>query len=262
MSRHDDVLFTGERLHAGSELFGVDLARHRAAYQFALELGAEAPRVLDLGCGSGYGTAELAGRRPFVVGVDRVWPDPEARVPGARYLLADLHGIPLAADAFDLVVSFQVIEHLDNPGPYLEAIQRLVRPGGTALITTPNRLTSDGVNPYHLHEYEAQELRGILLPHFAEVEMRGVGASPAVARYLDDRLRRIRKILRLDPLRLRERLPRPLIEWLFAQFAIRVRRGIQRGDGLPEVGVEDFPIGPADPACVDLLAICHQRATA
>lgn len=257
MSRPDAVLFTGERLHAGSELFGVDLARHRAAYHFALELGADATRTLDLGCGSGYGTAELAAQLPFVIGVDRIWPDPDARVTDAHYLCADLRGIPLASDAFDLVVSFQVIEHLEDPGPYLGAIRRLVRPGGVALITTPNRLTSDGVNPYHVHEYEAQELEGVLLSHFAAVEMRGVGASPAVARYLDERLRRIRRILRLDPLRLRERLPRPVIEWLFAQFAIRVRRGIQAGTGLPEVGVGDFPIGPADPGCVDLLAICR-----
>ena len=105
MSRDDAVLFTGERLHAGSALFGVDLARHRAAYQFALELGAEAPRVLDLGCGSGYGTAELARALKFVGGVDRVRPDPAARVPGARYLLADLHGLPLAAAAFSIAAT-------------------------------------------------------------------------------------------------------------------------------------------------------------
>ena len=196
MSRPEPVLFTGERLHAGSTLFGVDLARHRAAYAYALRLGASAPRVLDLGCGSGYGTAELARGLAHVVGIDRVWPDPAAREDGAHYLLADLRGLPLAGDTFDLVVSFQVIEHLEDPAPYLHAIRHLVRPGGTAIITTPNLLTSDRVNPYHVHEYEAQELRQVLLEYFGEVEMCGVHAGPAVARYFEERLERIRRILR------------------------------------------------------------------
>jgi hypothetical protein len=88
--------------------------------------------------------------------------------------------------------------------------------------------------------------------------MRGVGASAAAAAYLDDRLRRIRRIVRLDPLRLRERLPRAWIEWLFARLALRIRRGIGSADGIPALDVSDFPIGPADPSCIDLLAICRR----
>ena len=69
-----EVTFTGERLHAGDALFGVDLARHEAAYRLAL---ARLPvgRVLDLGCGSGYGVASLAAAHPKVFGLDRVRPD-------------------------------------------------------------------------------------------------------------------------------------------------------------------------------------------
>ncbi len=249
--------FTGERLHQGNELFHVDLARHRAAYRFAMEMATSA-RVLDLGSGSGYGTAELANGTSSIVGVDLIVPDPSARQSPACYVRADLNGLPLASAAFDLVVSFQVIEHLHDPTEYLKSITQLLSPGGTALITTPNRLTSDGENPYHVHEYVADELEECLRGHFRKVEMRGVGATPPVARYLEDRLRRIRRITRLDPLRLRERLPRGLVEWLFARLAIFVRRGIRRGEGLPEVTWHDFPIGPAEASCVDLLAICRE----
>ena len=66
--------FTGERLHAGDELFAVDLARHRAAYRYA-RAQIRAGRALDLGSGSGHGTAELGGAGAIVVGVDRVAPD-------------------------------------------------------------------------------------------------------------------------------------------------------------------------------------------
>lgn len=251
--------FTGERLHAGQGLFGVDLARHRAAYVFAAGMAA-GRSVLELGCGSGYGTAEIAASSSFVVGVDRVTPDPSARVPSAYYVRADLNGVPIRSASFDLAVSFQVIEHLPDPNLYLRAISAALRPSGTALITTPNRLTSDGENPYHVREYVGSELAECVAPYFDDVELRGIGATPAVARYLEARLERIRRITRLDPLGLRRRLPRPLVEWLFARFALLVRRGIRRDEGLPPAAPEDFPIGPADDRCVDLLAICrHPR---
>ncbi len=248
--------FTGERIDAGSELFRADLARHRAAYRFAAE-HCEGRRVLDLGCGTGYGAAELTDTARLVVGVDRAAPDAGARGDATRYLRADVALPPLADATFDLVVSFQVIEHLADPTAYLASIGRMLQPGGLALFTTPNRLTSDGENPFHVHEYLAEELQQRLGGHFREVEMRGVGASAAAAAYLDERLRRIRRIVRLDPLRLRKRLPRAWIEGLFGLLALRIRRGIRRADRLPELGVGDFPIGSADPDCIDLLAICR-----
>lgn len=150
------VTFTGERLHAGSSLFGVDLARHRSPYVHALKMAGEG-KVLDLGCGSGYGTAEMADSLPRVSGLDRITPDSKNRRDNIDWIRADLYGIPLLPDSFDLIVSFQVIEHLEDPRVYLESIARLLAPGGTAMLTTPNILTSDKINPFHVHEYESEE---------------------------------------------------------------------------------------------------------
>jgi SAM-dependent methyltransferase len=250
--------FTGERLHAGDPLFAVDLARHEAAYALARARLPAAGRVLDLGCGSGYGAAALARSHRCVVALDRVPPDPASRAGSARFVRADLGGVPLAPRCFDLVVSFQVIEHLVDPRPYVDALARLLAPGGTALVTTPNILTSDRVNPYHVHEYEAEELRALLAARFGEVEVQGIGASEPVRRYLEARSRRIRRIVALDPLRLRERLPRALVERLFALFALLVRRRTSAGEGVPEVSWRDFPVGPADARCLDLLAVCRR----
>ncbi len=183
-----ETRFTGERLHEDLSLFGLDLARHRAAYEFARERVTGA-RVLDLGCGSGAGTALLASAASRVLGIDRVAPDPSSRVGGASYCRADIAALPLRARRFDAVVSFQVIEHLTDPAPYLRAIGELLRDGGTALLSTPNRRLSDGVNPYHVREYLCAELRDVLARHFAEVEVLGVGMSEPVRSHLAARSR-------------------------------------------------------------------------
>ncbi len=252
----DDVTFTGERLHAGNQLFVVDLARHEAAYELAK---AQLPRgrVLDLGCGSGYGSASLARSHPAVVGLDRIRPDAASRSSRARFVRARLEGIPFARRSFALIVSFQVIEHLADPTLYVDAIADLLTQDGVALITTPNLAMSDGVNPFHVHEYEAQELAACLRRRFRSVEVQGIGASEPIHRYLAQRSQRIRRIMRLDPLRLRERLPRGLVEWLFARFALLVRSQTQASDGTPAASWRDFPVGPADARCLDLLAVCR-----
>jgi SAM-dependent methyltransferase len=249
--------FTGERLHEGDSLFGVDLARHLAAYAWARDR-IRGGRVLDLGSGAGHGAAFLSGAGASVFAVDRVAPDAEPAAGGAHFLRADLGALPLADRAFDLVLSFQVIEHLIDPGPYLDAIARLLRADGDAILTTPNVLLSDAVNPYHVHEYEAEELALRLREHFDEVEMFGVGMTPAVRAYVAARSRRIRRIVRLDPLRLRERLPRALVLRLFAGFALLVRRTTSRREGAPDASWRDFPVGPSEPDCVDLLALCRR----
>jgi 2-polyprenyl-3-methyl-5-hydroxy-6-metoxy-1,4-benzoquinol methylase len=249
------TLFTGERLHEGDARFALDLARHEAAYQHARGL-VRGGRVLDLGCGAGYGAALLAGAGAPVIGIDRIAPDAASRLAGIHFARADLRGIPLRARSFDLVVSFQVIEHLADPSDYLAAIAALLRVDGLAILTTPNVERSDGVNPYHLHEYRADELAAVLRRHFGGVEMLGVGTSDAVRRELDARSRRIRRIMRLDPLRLRDRLPRALVLRLFAAFALLVRRGAPAADA-SAASWRDFPIGPPERDPIDLLALCR-----
>ena len=129
---------------------------------------------------------------------------------------------------------------------------------GVTLISTPNLAQSDRENPFHVREYMADELSELLQPHFEEVEMLGVSATPEPMAYYDERLERIRRIVRLDPLGLRRRLPRGLIDRLFAMFAVVVRRGIAEGNGLPEVTLDDFPVVPANDRVLDLLAVCRR----
>jgi SAM-dependent methyltransferase len=253
----NDVTFTGERLHEGDDRFAIDIARHRAAYEFAREQ-ATGGQVIDVGCGSGYGTAMLAEAGLDVLGFDRVLPDRGNRTRGGGFVIGDLNAVPILPDRFDLVVSFQVIEHFDDPSNYIAALADLCGPDGLLILTTPNIHTSDGVNPFHVHEYQAAELSDVLRTRFDSVEVRGLSPSERVRSELADRSRRIRRVMRIDPLNLRSRLPRSVVEWLFARFALLVRQSSTEDAACADVTWREFPIGATTDACLDLVALCRR----
>ena len=256
-----DLTFTGERLHAEDALFGIDLLRHRAAYQEAIRrVHAYGARwILELGSGTGYGMAEMAEALPNakLVAVDRVAPLAAGRASVATFLRADLRSLPLEAKVFDFAISFQVIEHLEDPKPYLASLADRAAAHAEVLISTPNADFSDGENPFHIHEYTSEELRETLLPFFEEVEMLGVSATGEALKYHEDRLARIRRIVRIDPLGLRRRLPTALVEFLFARLALIVRRGVGAAESLPRIALENFPIEKAHVRSLDLFAVCR-----
>jgi len=256
---------TGERLDDASALYGADLARHLAAYRFASEAiaeeGADGGLVVDLGCGTGYGSVALAASGLGVVGIDRVRPAARGRDARARFVVGDLTRLPFADGSVARIVSFQVVEHFADASAYLGELARCLAPDGLALITTPNRLESDGENPHHLREYAAGELEAVLGRHFERVELRGVHAVGPAADYHASRLRQIRRVTRLDPLGLRRRLPRAFVEWGFARLSLVVRLLIRSGGDAASVGEADYPIGEAAPDCLDLLALCRGPRT-
>jgi SAM-dependent methyltransferase len=172
--------FTGERVIPGQ--VADDLwNEHAARYAFAARL-AKGRRVLDAGCGSGYGAARLAMQARSVVGVDLASEAVEyARqhyaMPNLAFLQASCTQLPVADAAFELVVAFEVIEHLADWPAFLEEMRRVTAPGGLFVVSTPNKAyygASRGPsepNPYHLHEFDYQEFRAELAARFPHVTM-------------------------------------------------------------------------------------------
>ena len=153
------------------------IAEHVGRYRFAAP-AVRGKRVLDVACGSGYGCAILAETAAEVVGVD-ISPDAVAHaaaryagLPNVRFACGDARRVPLTSERFDVVTSFETIEHL--PGPdiddYLAEVNRLLVAGGRAFISTPDRdsysLGGDTGNPFHLHEFTRDEFVTRLGRHF------------------------------------------------------------------------------------------------
>jgi SAM-dependent methyltransferase len=148
---------------------------HLARYQWAAQV-APGARVLDAGCGSGYGTGILAAAEPATliavdVAQDAVELTRAALGDGVDVRVADVRELPLSDGAVDLVVCFEVIEHLERRDQALREFARVLAPGGVLLISSPNRNQYPPGNEHHVYEYTPEELEAEVSAQFPNVRM-------------------------------------------------------------------------------------------
>lgn len=151
-------------------------SEHRGRYWWAAQL-AKGRKVLDAGCGTGYGADILAAAgAASVAGIDIA----QEAVDSARksfegastsFLVGDLRELPFDDHMFDLVVCFEVIEHLKEQERVIGELHRVLRAGGVLAISSPNRGVYPAGNPYHIHEYQSAEFEQALAEEFEQVEL-------------------------------------------------------------------------------------------
>jgi 2-polyprenyl-3-methyl-5-hydroxy-6-metoxy-1,4-benzoquinol methylase len=168
-----DLEFTGERFIPG--LPGEIWLEHWHRYHFAASVVA-GKRVLDVACGEGYGSHVLAQQAASVDGVD-ISAAAVAHARGSygaqtnlKFHEASCVKLPFHDASFDIVVSFETIEHIHEQREFLAEVERVLKPDGYLLVSSPNKAQySDAMgfaNEYHVKELYVDELQALLAKHF------------------------------------------------------------------------------------------------
>lgn len=172
--------------------------------------------VLEVGCGEGRGIGLLLQSATSFTAVDKledVISNLRLKYPTARFLSMNIPPLgELRDNEYDSVVSFQVIEHIRDDLLFLKEIHRVLKPGGMALITTPNRSMSLSRNPWHIREYLPHQLQSLAASIFSRVELKGITGNDKVMRYYEKNKQFVKRITQFDILNLQYRLPSSLLK--------------------------------------------------
>lgn len=171
--------------------------------------------LLEVGCGEGRGIDLLLPAVKSYTAIDKIVPVIEQlgkKYPQCKFLSGNIPPLsPFADNSFDSIVSFQVIEHIEDDSLFLKEIHRILKPGGIALLTTPNRPLSLSRNPWHIREYTADELTQLARKFFSQVTMKGITGNEKVMQYHEQNRKSVQRLMRWDILNLQYRLPASLL---------------------------------------------------
>ena len=166
-----DLEFTGERLIPDKSPPALE-AEHRARYEFAKGMVAS-KRVIDLGCGEGYGSHMLSEVAASVVGLDISSESIEHakatyKATNLSFQVGDVTRLPFPEKEFDACVCLEVIEHVENPDDLLREVARILKPDGAFIASTPNGAVrvSSQPNPFHKKEYTLRQFSAQLRRYF------------------------------------------------------------------------------------------------
>ena len=179
------ILQTAERSSHLDPSENVIFQRHLIAYKEAANL--VSGTVLEIGSGEGYGMIELASKAEHYIAIDKYETliSDELKVSNnITFIQSEVPPLKEIEDnSVDFVVSFQVIEHIKNDELFLHEIHRVLKPGGKAILTTPNIMMSLTRSPWHIREYTPNQMREILKSSFDNYELKGVFGNEKVMDY-------------------------------------------------------------------------------
>lgn len=252
------ALQTAERVSARDASDNFVFQRSILAYYKAAEL--VSGRVLEIGTGMGYGVEVVAPAAERFITVDKSQAYSVDLPSNTEFRQMTVPPLDFADESFDYVISFQVIEHIKRDRDFVKEVSRVLRKGGSFIVSTPNAPMSLTRNPWHVREYRAEELRQLLAPHFESVEMLGVDGNEKVMAYYEKNREGVRRITRFDPLDLQHRLPRWMLQLPYDLLNRLNRRRLlsQNSDLTTSITRDDYRIGPVTDCSFDLYFIARK----
>jgi len=243
--------------------------RHLFAYQFSKKYLQKDFEVLDLGCGEGYGTDLLSQSVNSIIGIDV---DPEVvkyaqekyGSQNCRFEVYDGAMIRYQEKKFDVITSFQVIEHVKDDHLFIEEIHRLLKPGGWFIMTTPNktmrmRPLQKPFNRFHIREYYPHELRNLLEKKFSRVDIFGVSGNEQIMLMETKRIDQVQKNLN-NPIKnwIPEKV-RSSVKGTLKSIKSKFKSSSGGGSFVKQFHVEDFFVIKNDVyRGLDLLGVCEK----
>lgn len=220
--------------------------------------------LLEIGCGEGRGIELLSPLSKTYLALDKNTHVIEqlgkqyANVTFKQAVIPPLEG--LADDTFDIVVSFQVIEHIEDDKLFLQEIHRVLKPGGKAILTTPNIKMTLTRNPWHIREYMAKELETLLNFIFNEAEVMGITGNEKVMAYYEENKRSVEKITRYDLFNLQQRLPKWLLRIPYDLLNRLNRNNLKKGNNqlVSNIAYNDYILSDNPDESLDLFCVVRK----
>jgi SAM-dependent methyltransferase len=220
-------------------------------------------KLLEVGCGIGRGIPFLLPKVSEYQAIDknrRLLESLRKQYPQATFISGRVPPLTQIPDnAFDYVLSFQVIEHIADDKLFVKELHRVLKPGGMLVLTTPNRLRSLTRNPWHVREYTAEELAALLLPFFKEVDMRGIAGNEKVERYHQANAASVAKWKQWDLLKLEYRLPSWMLRIPY-EILNRMNRNrlMQQEETTRNITLDDYLLVKDSKQALDLFVVAKK----
>ena len=244
--------------------------QYRAVYEYAA-MFVPAQRVLDAGCGAGYGAHLLAQNAKQVIAIDkdrktiqqakRRYP-----LPNLQFHARDVRQLSVYTPcSFDVICCFHTVEHLKEPVRFLQEVGKLLSDSGVLLISTPNRKKTFIEWPYHEREYTTEEFQVLLSTCFADMTLYALHASQSVHQFRDIQARAVRWIIRWDIPQLHRWLPKRLqqIGFDIGGWMLKIWLSKARADYMSRITVRDFQVkGEQLDEGLDLIGVCREPRNA
>lgn len=234
-----------ERINQTSEN-NVTYQRCQYAYEFALPYVTN-KKVLDIGCGMGYGSALLANSASSVMGIDYSEEAIEhnnilyKEKTNLSFKKAKIPPLPFADNSFEVITTFQFIEHIAEQAIFLAECMRVLMPNGKLLVTTPNAKKTFVRNPFHIKEYTFEEMQEHIKPLTPTFKLLGLQGNDVVNDYYKANQQSVNRLLKWDIFNLHKILPAKVIAAPYNILNKMMRKQLKKDIGVTTtISTKDF----------------------